>query len=121
MHWSFAVMLLVVLIAPLAAMGQAPTAVPPAANDVGAYQFWATVIGQVGIGGILAWFLYHQTSVAGPAKDKEHREAMKEIATQNNDTIRHVVGEIREDRERDRQARREDIAAIVGRFECRAK
>ena len=84
---------------------------------------WMQVLGPLGVAGILAWFMWYTVSVAGPAKDKEHREAlceleekhtadMKEMSKENNDTIRAIVGEMREDREKDRQARREDIAAV---------
>lgn len=92
-------------------------------------QFWVTMFSGLGVLTILVWFLYHQTSVAGPAKDKEHREAMremhtehtvamKEISKEHEDTIRALVSDLKEDREKDRQARREDYAQIASRFKC---
>jgi hypothetical protein len=55
-------------------------------------QIWTTLIGQLGISGVLAWFLHYVLTTALPAKDKLHAE------------------ERQQDREASRLARTEDRA-----------
>ncbi len=53
---------------------------------------WAEIIGQFGLYGILAWYLYYNTSIAIPNLMKNHEENHKRLTEANNATIREVVG-----------------------------
>lgn len=43
---------------------------------------WSELINELGVPGVLAWYLYYTTSVAGPRRDKEHRDQLAAIVAQ---------------------------------------
>jgi hypothetical protein len=56
--------------------------IPPPASD------WAGLVGQLGIGGILVWYLYYTTSVLMPKIHDQHHSAISEIVTQFREDLR---------------------------------
>jgi len=56
--------------------------IPAPASD------WAGLVGQLGIGGILVWYLYFTTSVLLPRIHDQHQAAIKDIVSQFRDDLR---------------------------------
>jgi|GEM_PF-7086989 len=56
---------------------------------------WQLLIGQLGIGGALVWYLYYTTSVVFPRMHDEHREDMKLVINQFRDDM-HQERQVRE-------------------------
>lgn len=58
-----------------------------------------TLIGQVGIGGILIWYLYYTVTIAQPRLMAEYRADLKDERLQRNGlyrTLRDLVEELRQ-------------------------
>ncbi len=55
---------------------------PPPASD------WAGLVGQMGIGGILVWYLYYTTSVLIPRLHDRHQTAIRVIVSQFREDLR---------------------------------
>jgi hypothetical protein len=56
--------------------------IPPPASD------WAGLVGQMGIGGILVWYLYYTTSVLLPRIHDQHQKAITVIVDQFREDLR---------------------------------
>lgn len=72
------------------------------------FEGWLPLMGQLGTGAVLAWFLWYTVSVAGPAKDKEHAETIRQINKEFNETLERVVNKFDVALSAERQAREAD-------------
>jgi len=74
------------------------------------------LVGQLGVAGVLAWYLYHTTTKTIPELTKQHNETMDKIATKFSDTLRVTIDDERKARDREveneRKAREKEIAAL---------
>jgi len=74
------------------------------------------LVGQLGVAGVLAWYLYHTTTKTIPDLTKQHNETMDKIATKFSDTLRVTIDDERKARDREveneRKAREKEIAAL---------
>jgi hypothetical protein len=62
------------------------------------FQVVASLVGNVGIGGILAWYLYYTVTVVQPRLLNEYREDLRQERIQRNGlygTLRDLVDEMR--------------------------
>ena len=72
---------------------------------------WAGLIGQMGIGGVLVWYLYYTTSVLMPRLHEQHQAAIDVI-----------INQFREDLRLEREASRivhEDLRELILRLQHR--
>lgn len=74
------------------------------------------LVGQLGVAGVLAWYLYHTTTKTIPDLTKQHNETMDKIATKFSDTLRVTIDDERKARDREveneRKSREKEIAAL---------
>ena len=74
------------------------------------------LVGQLGVAGVLAWYLYHTTTKTIPDLTKQHNETMDKIATKFSDTLRVTIDDERKARDREveneRKACEKEIAAL---------
>jgi hypothetical protein len=64
-------------------------------------------LGPLGVATILAWFMYYQTSVAGPAKDKLHAEERRLDQERHSASMNALVNEFRAESKEQRSAEAE--------------
>lgn len=74
------------------------------------------LVGQLGVAGVLAWYLYHTTTKTIPDLTKQHNETMDKIATKFSDTLRVTIDDERRAREKEveneRKAREKELASL---------
>lgn len=74
------------------------------------------LVGQLGVAGVLAWYLYHTTTKTIPDLTKQHNETMDKIATKFSDTLRLTIDDERRAREKEveneRKAREKELASL---------
>lgn len=98
----------------------------------GSVETTSAVVGAIGTGGILAWYLWFNTAKALPARDRENREAFAKMAAENRESNERMAKENREVTERissqflttlaeerieERRIRREEMAELLKRIE----
>jgi len=74
------------------------------------------LVGQLGVAGVLAWYLYHTTTKTIPDLTQRHNESMEKIATKFSDTLRLTIDDERKARDKEveseRRAREKEVAAL---------
>ena len=89
---------------------------------------WVAIVAPLGVGGVLAWFLWHTSSHTIPTLIKDNQEAIKEIV-KSNDTAtaqaaKSFTDSLREERQERQSERKEDRAALqklAESFRCRGE
>lgn len=67
------------------------------------------IAGPLGVGAILAWFMWYTVSVVLPQKDKDFIIAMKEKDQKHEEVVNKIVDEFRNDNKEQRLAEAERI------------
>lgn len=74
------------------------------------------LVGQLGVAGVLAWYLYHTTTKTIPDLTKQHNETMDNIVNKFSDTLRVTVEDERKAREKEieseRRSREKELASV---------
>ena len=81
---------------------------------------WPEVIGQFGLYGVLAWYLWYNTSVAIPNLMRNHEENHKRLTEANNATIREVVGAFDQRMQKFDDSKQRELEAYRSSLKCQA-
>lgn len=74
------------------------------------------LVGQLGVAGVLVWYLYHTTTKTIPELTAAHNETMNNIVNKFSDTLRVTVEDERKAREKEieseRRSREKELASV---------
>ena len=79
-------------------------------------QGWMTLFGQVGVAGVLAWYLYYTTTVTFPKISDSHLEKIERISDKQNATVEKVCESFESCIREERQARKEELKELQQTF-----
>lgn len=77
----------------------------------------AGLFGQLGVVGVLVWYLWYNTSVAEPKKDQHFRDQFDRIAESHIKSNEKICASFEQCIREERAARRQDIDDIKALFE----
>lgn len=80
---------------------------------------WIDLVRTLGIAGILAWYLYHTTTVTLPKLNEKYTESVQKISDTNNATVQRICKEFQDSIKEERDARREEVADLKATIRCR--
>lgn len=81
---------------------------------------WIDLVRTLGIAGILAWYLYHTTTVTLPKLNEKYTESVQKISDTNNATVQKICKEFQDSIKEEREARREEVADLKSTIRCRS-
>ena len=80
---------------------------------------WGQVAAQLGVAGILGWYLYFTTSVTFPNISKTHLERVDAICSNHDKALNTAMDKFTDELKSERVARREELTMISQSFICR--
>lgn len=79
----------------------------------------ATILGQLGVAGVLGWFLFYKTAVADPKRDELTLGRIDAMQTRHNEVIEKVCADFTATLREERETWREELAVLRAEFKAR--
>lgn len=82
---------------------------------------WIQVFAQLGVAGILGWYLWYTTTVSFPRISEQHLARVDDICKNHDKALDSVMDKFSDELKHERQFHREDLVVLAKAFVCQAQ